>query len=99
MGDDLNRQLSDALADGRMTLDDASSVQAFAQFLTETPKGVAPGLRGQTAADVVECFPSKDAFEAWRSRWLPFVAGLALGPTTPEEFAELLPEMTKEFPS
>lgn len=93
MSEDLNRQLSDALADGRMTIEDAAPVQTFAQFLAETPKEVKPNLHGQGARDVRECFPDADSFDAWRMRWLPYMAGLADGPTTPEEFAELLPKL------
>lgn len=93
---DIERQLSDGLADGRFTIEVAAQVQTFAQFLVETPKTVKPNLHGQSARDVRECFDDADAFDAWRMRWLPYLAGLADGPTTPEEYAALLPQI-KEF--
>lgn len=90
---DIERQLSDGLADGRLTVEDAAQMQTFAQFLVETPKAVKPNLHGQGARDVRECFGDDDAFDAWRMRWLPYLAGLADGPTTPKEYAALLPQI------
>jgi hypothetical protein len=87
-------ELSDALADqiaaGKITADDAASVHVFAQFLAETPKGVTKALRVGPEA-VVRCFPDMGSFKAWRTRWLAYTAGLADGPTEPDEYAEVFP--------
>lgn len=87
---DIDRILADQIARGEITVDEASSVHVFAQFLAETPKGVPSALRKGVDA-VLECFPDMEAFKAWRTRWLAYVAGLADGPTEPDEYAEALP--------
>lgn len=40
----LDRMITDAVADGRMTPADAASLHTFHNFLRETPKSVPPGL-------------------------------------------------------
>jgi hypothetical protein len=87
---DLDRILVDQIASGKITTDDAASIYVFAQFLAETPPGVPGALRkGRDAA--LACFPDAEAFKAWRTRWLAYAAGLADGPTEPDEYAEILP--------
>jgi hypothetical protein len=71
------QDLQDAVADGLLSARDADAVRTFAQFLRETPGSTGPARR--TAA--------------WRERWLGYVCGLAEGPTTAEEFSELLPRL------
>jgi hypothetical protein len=87
---ELERALADQIARGEITTEDAASVHVFAQFLAETPKGVTKALRVGPDA-VVRCFPDRDSFKAWRTRWLAYTAGLADGPTEPDEYAELFP--------
>jgi len=88
---DLDKVLADQISAGEITTDEAVSVHVFAQFLAETPQSVPSALRkGQDA--VLECFPDTEAFKAWRTRWLPYVAGRADGPTEPDEYAEAFPE-------
>lgn len=60
--------------------DDTRAVRIFTQFLDETPSGQ---------------FSDRATFEAWRTRWLPYAAGLAGGPTTPEEYAKHLSAMRR----
>ena len=87
---DLDRILADQIANGEITTDDAVTVHVYAQFLAETPAGVPRALRTGVDA-VVACFPDMEAFKAWRTRWLPYAAGLADGPTEPDEYAQVLP--------
>lgn len=89
---ELDRILDDAVAEGRATTRDVNTVRTYAQFLSETPEGVPQSFL--TSADaVLKAFPDRAAFEAWRTRWLPYLTGYADGPTTPEEYAALLLEM------
>lgn len=90
MSDDIDRILADQVASGKITPDDAVSVHVFDQFLSETPRGVSAALRTGPDA-VVRCFPDRGSFLAWRTRWLAYAAGLADGPTEPDEYAELFP--------
>lgn len=78
-----------------LTTEDADAVQTFDLFLSETPSGMASaGGRGaSTHAGIVALFPDRAAFEAWRARWLGYALGLADGPTSPEEYVELLPRI------
>ena len=91
MSDDISQILADQVASGKITPDDAISVHVFNQFLSETPKGVAQALRVSTEA-VLACFPDRESFRAWRTRWLPYALGKADGPTEPDEYAEVFPE-------
>lgn len=87
---DIDRILADQVAAGKITTDDAASVHVFAEFLAETPQGVTKALRMGPEA-VLGCFPDSASFKAWRTRWLAYAAGLADGPTEPDEYAELFP--------
>ena len=92
------RYLADQVAAGEMTVEDGDAMRTFALFLAETPSGMASaGGRGaSTHAGIVDLFPDRAAFEAWRSRWLGYALGLADGPTSAEEYAELLPRIRAE---
>jgi hypothetical protein len=87
---DLDKILADQIAGGEITTDDAVTIHVYVQFLAETPNGVPMALRKGPEA-VRECFPDTQAFEAWRTRWLAYMTGLADGPTDPDEYAELFP--------
>lgn len=63
---------------------DAERLEIFQQFLRETPRG----LLGDRA-NAPDHFPSRPRFEAWRARWLPYLAGMAERPTSAEEYAAL----------
>jgi hypothetical protein len=91
MSDDIDKVLADQVASGKITTEDAVRVHIFNQFLAETPKGVAQALRVGTEA-VLACFPDRDSFLAWRTRWLPYALGMADGPTEPDEYAQLFPK-------
>lgn len=92
---DLDKILADQIARGEITTDDAASVHIFHQLLTETPKGVLDALSISQDA-VVACFPDAMAFEAWRTRWLGYMLGLADGPTEPDEYELIFPKEPRE---
>ena len=71
-------------------IDDDERIAIFREFLTETPNG-AVLLRDLTHAP--DYFPNRTEFEAWRARWLPYLAGLADGPTDPAQYAALRPRL------
>lgn len=73
---------------GTLGPDDLRTVEVFRTFLTETPQGVT-GDFGHART----YFPSPEAFDAWRKRWLPYLAGLADGPTTDDEYTTHLPAL------
>lgn len=67
---------------------DEQRLEIFQQYLRETPPGLAADR-----AHAPDHFPNRLAFEAWRARWLPWLAGLAEGPTSPQEYAALRPRL------
>jgi hypothetical protein len=72
----------------RPPLSDADRLGIFRAFLAETPEGL---LHDRPHAP--DHFRNRLVFEAWRARWLPYLAGLAEGPTTAEEYAVLRPAL------
>lgn len=76
---DLERKLGDALADERITGEDAEAVRTFAQFLTES--GPAPTRDGERFV-----YPrdhplgTREACDAHKARWMPYMQGEADGP-------------------
>lgn len=87
---DLDKILADQIARGEISVDDATSVHVFHQFLAETPRGAPRALR-KNADAVLACFPDAEAFKAWRTRWLGYTLGLADGPTEPDEYEQIFP--------
>jgi hypothetical protein len=69
-------------------IDDGERWETFLQFRRETPDGVLDDPRNAPTY-----FWGRIGFELWRSRWLPYLAGLTDGPTTPREYAELRPKL------
>jgi len=69
-------------AGGDLTDADLAAVEAFRAYLSEVPRG----LVERDPATWDQAFPNRMAFEAFRQRWLPYLAGLAAGPTTREEY-------------
>jgi hypothetical protein len=88
---DLDRQISDRVADGKLSAEDAAMIYTFRDFLAETPQG----LTKTPAAGWPVMFASRAAFQAWRTRWLPYLVGLSDGPTTSAEYAELRPRLLR----
>lgn len=74
--------VSDMIADDEITPPDAEAVLTFSQYLHEVPMGMVT----TKGADWPSYFKDRPAFEAWRTKWLPYMAGLASGPSTPEEW-------------
>lgn len=93
---DLDQMITDAIADGSMTTGDANEIHAFAEFLRQTPEAAVRTALTHRERVGPRCFPTRKEFETWRTRWLPYLVGLADGPCTPEEYAEHLPAL-KEF--
>jgi hypothetical protein len=75
---------------GNLGPDDLRIVEVFRTFLTETPKGVTNDF-----GHARRYFETPEAFNAWRQRWLPYLAGLTDGPTTPDEYTEHLPKLRR----
>lgn len=78
---DLEQQLGDMLADGRITLDDAHEVRTFQQFLAES--GPPPLLNedtGKRAYPAGHPLHDLDALRAHLERWGPYMRGEADGP-------------------
>lgn len=70
-----------------MTAPDAEPVRIFRDFLIETPAAVANGKeRFVDLIGVAGGFRDRATYEAWRMKWLPYVCGLAAGPSIPEEW-------------
>lgn len=67
---------------------DEQRLAIFQMFLRETPPGM---VRDRLHAP--DHFANRLAFEAWRARWLPYLAGLADGPTSREQYAVLRPRL------
>lgn len=66
---DLDQQLSDSVADGRITTGDAEQAATFREFLRETPHR----------------FVGRADLEAWCARWMPYLTGESDGPESQEE--------------
>lgn len=79
---DLDRKLGDLVADERISDEDAQAVLAFRDFLSETP----PNLTRLPGDEWPAQFADRETFEAWRVKWLPYVHGVAEGPSTAEEW-------------
>lgn len=92
-GRQANRKLADLVASGHVTDHDAEAVHTFTTFMDETPLGVGAALRSGDRGAVVRCFPDRDAFIAWRTRWLLYAGGMADGPTEPDEYVETIAAM------
>lgn len=73
---------------GNLGPDDLRTVETFRSFLTETPQGVTSDF-----GHARRYFETPEAFNAWRMRWLPYLAGLTDGPTTPDEYTTHLPRL------
>lgn len=75
----------------RPTLDaaDRKLVDTIEAFYRETPAGLLDAPP-ETWPDL---FWGRLAFEGWRQRWLPYLAGLADGPTDREQYAALRPRL------
>ena len=71
-------------------IDDRERLRIFRRFLRETPAGTA---LLHDLAHAPEYFSDRIAFERWRARWLPYLVGLADGPTSPAEYAALRPKL------
>lgn len=67
---------------------DRCIVETFATFLRETPRGVLNDFD-----EAPHYFDTGEDFNAWRMRWLPYLVGLADGPTTANEYAAHLPKL------
>jgi hypothetical protein len=67
---------------------DRRIVETFATFLRETPKGLLDDF-----ARTRHYFDDPADFNAWRMRWLPYLAGLADGPTDASEYVRHLPKL------
>ena len=65
---------------------DTQILATFRQFLAETPAGLSDDL-----GNAPTYFPSRQAFERWRQRWLPYLAGMTDGPASAPEYARLRP--------
>lgn len=71
-------------------IDDAQRLAIFRRFLAETPTGCA---LLHDLAHAPEYFENRLKFEAWRNRWLAYLAGLADGPTSRAEYDALRPTL------
>lgn len=69
---------------------DEQRLVIFRRFLTETPPDL---LRDHDLLHAPDYFADRLVFEAWRARWLPYLAGLADGPTNREQYAVLRPRL------
>lgn len=80
---DLEQQISDLYVDGKITEGDAETVLAFREFLDDTPAGLTQA-RGEGWEAMFE--GREMTYATWRMKWLPYMCGLAQGPSTPEEW-------------
>lgn len=64
---------------------DADRLAVFRLFLRETP----PSLAGAAADSWPGLFEDRVAFEEWRARWLPYLAGISDGPSTRDRYESL----------
>jgi hypothetical protein len=80
---DLEQQLGDRIADGKLTNEDAEAMLIFRDFLQDTPAGMAK-IGGESPEAL---FADRDMTYAERQvKWLPYACGMAEGPSTPEEW-------------
>jgi hypothetical protein len=68
---------------------DREIADTFAAFLRETPNS----MLGAPPTTWPDWFSDRLAFEDWRQRWLPYLVGLADGPTDREQYAQLRPRL------
>lgn len=73
-----------------LTDKDRHIIDAFRALLTETPRGVMNDF-----GHARRYFDTPEAFNAWRTRWLPYLAGLADGPSSRDEYTAHLPALCR----
>jgi hypothetical protein len=78
-------------AHGELTPADLDAVEAFRAYLRETPRG----LLEQAPSTWHLHFPDRIAWEDWRERWVPYLAGKAPGPATREQYEQVRHELLR----